>query len=312
LRTDVGRFAYDIRGAERTTLGTHPGRQQVEPRCASDPQIEAGLTIAWGNRKQKWDEPDKKGQSGSAENAAVPGGLSGEVEYLVSEEGPDMSNQGAGPGSLASKTVYTTLTGLPLTIEFEWPFHQSTSGADFWVLHAMVRIEGSQGLRAPVAVNLSATVREVLPSLEAKDTQGPIINAVRKEVDRQQLEFVKSGKLVPLQFSSRHYDFKRNQWSFGKASDETIRTFLKRKIYWQAKLVGGNVWLGDETEAQYLQTTTDHLAELANQMAAQGLIKLERRYATAQPALMQRAEEFESAMRAAMAELEKKHAFERG
>jgi hypothetical protein len=41
--------------------------------------------------------------------------------------------------------------------------------------------------------------------------------------------------------------------------------------------------LGDATDAQCLQTTTDHLAEVANQMAAAGLIKLERPYATAWP-----------------------------
>lgn len=223
-----------------------------------------------------------------------------------------MSVQDIGSGSPSPKTVYTTLTGLPLAIELDWPFHHSTSGADFWVLHADVRLEGSDGLHVLVAVNMSATVREVFPSLEPKHTQGPVINAVRKEVDRRQLEFVKSGKLVPLHFSSRHYDVKRNQWAFGHASDEAMRVFLERKIYWQTKLFGGDVWLGDETEAQYLQTTTDHLAQLANQMASEGLIQLERRYATAQPALMARAEEFEGAMRAAVAELEKKHAFERG
>ena len=117
---------------------------------------------------------------------------------------------------------------------------------------------------------------------------------------------------MPVHFSSRHYDFKRNQWVFGKASDETITRQLERKIYWQTKLARGDVWIGDGTEAQYLQTTTDHLADLANQLAARGLIKLERRYATAQSALMERAEEFELAARTALAELEKKHAFERG
>lgn len=223
-----------------------------------------------------------------------------------------MSVQDMGSGSPSPKTVYTTLTGLPLAIELDWPFHHSTSGADFWVLHADVRLEGSDGLHVLVAVNMSATVREVFPSLEPKHTQGPVINAVRKEVDRRQLEFVKSGKLVPLHFSSRHYDVKRNQWAFGHASDEAMRVFLERKIYWQTKLFGGDVWLGDETEAQYLQTTTDHLAQRANQMASEGLIQLERRYARAQPALMARAEEFEGAMRAEVAELEKKHAFERG
>jgi len=279
----------------------------VEQLCAFYPQIEAGVTIAWGNQKEKWKLPE--GTDGRS--VSVSSELGAAVKYPVTKDGPDMSSQAADSG-LQNKTIYLTLTGLPLTIELQWPFHRSTSGADFWVLHAMVRLEGSAGLSAPLAVNLSETVREVLPSLEPKDTEQPIINAVRKEVDRRQLEFVKSGKLVPLQFSSRHYDFKRNQWAFGKASDEEIRTFLERKVYWQTKLVGGDVWLGNETDAQYLQTTTDHLAQVANQIAGEGLIKLERRYATALPALMAKSEEFESAMRAGLAELEKKHAFERG
>jgi hypothetical protein len=217
-----------------------------------------------------------------------------------------------GNGSSEGKIIYLTLTGLPLRIRLEWPFHKSRSGADFWVLHADVRLEASEGLHAPVAVNLSATVREILPSLEPKDALSPVINALRKEVDKRQLEFAKSGKLVPVHFSSRHYDFKRNQWVFGKASDEAIAAFLEGKICWQTKLVGGDVWLGDVTEAQYLQTSSDHVAEIANQLAGRGLIKLARRYATAEPALMARAPEFESAAKAALAELEKKHAFERG
>jgi hypothetical protein len=217
-----------------------------------------------------------------------------------------------GNRSTGGKTIYVTLTGLPLSILLEWPFHKSTSGADFWVLHSDIRLEGSEGLHAPVAVNLSATLREVLPSLEPEDALSPVINALRKEVDKRQVEFVKSGKLVPVHFSSRHYDFRRNQWMFGKASDETIALFLERKIYWQTKLVGGDVRLGDATEAQYLQSTTDHLVEIAIQLAGRELIKLARRYATAEPALMARAEEFESAAEAALAELEKKHAFERG
>ena len=286
----------------------------MESQRAFHPQIEAGVTLAWGKQKDKWPNLVEEPVEAAAGDASsrVPEKLSGEVECLLSEKGPGMSSQGAGNGARERATIYTTLTGLPLTIELEWPFHRSTSGADFWVLHGNVRLEGSEGLHAPVAVNMSATVREVFPSLEPKDTQGPIINAVRKEVDRRQLEFVKSGKLVPVHFSSRYYDFKRNQWAFGKASDETTLSFLERKIYWQTKLVGGDVWIGDETEAQYLQTTPDHLAELANRMASQGLIKLERRYATALPDLMGRAEQIESAKRAAVGELEKKHAFERG
>ena len=134
------------------------------------------------------------------------------------------------------KKIWVTLTGLPLTIELEWPFHRSTSGADFWVLHGDIKLENSEGLHAPVAVNLSATVREVMASLEPKDAEAPVINALRKEVDRRQIEFVKSGKLKPVAFSSRHYDFKREKWVFGKASDDEIATFVERKVYWETKL----------------------------------------------------------------------------
>src|SRR5271166_944842 len=134
------------------------------------------------------------------------------------------------------KEIWVTLGGLPLRIELEWPFHRSTSGADFWVLHGEVWLEGSEGLHAPVAVNLSATVREVMASLEARDAEAPVINALRKEVDRKQIEFVKSGKMKPVAFSSRHYDFKRGKWVFGKATDEMIAGFIERKIYWGSRL----------------------------------------------------------------------------
>src|SRR5271166_1325338 len=149
-------------------------------------------------------------------------------------------------GMADGKRIWVTLTGLPLIVQLEWPFHRSTSGADFWVLHGDIRLENSDGLHAPVAVNLSATVREVLSSLEPKDAEAPVINALRKEVDRRQIEFVKSGKLLPVAFSSRHYDFKRAKWVFGKASDEVIAEFVKRKVFWQTKLGGETkVWLSD-------------------------------------------------------------------
>ena len=68
-----------------------------------------------------------------------------------------------------TKTIYVTRTGLPLSFKLEWPFRHATSGADFDVLHSTITLENSDGLRALVAVNLSATLREVLPSLDAKD-----------------------------------------------------------------------------------------------------------------------------------------------
>ena len=216
----------------------------------------------------------------------------------------------AGAGSAK---IWVTLRGLPLTIRLEWPFHPSTSGADFFVLHGDLRLEGSEGLHAPVAVNLSQTVREVMPSLEAKDAEAPVINALRKEVDRRQIEFVKSGKLLPVPFSSRHYDFKRQQWVFGKATDEAMAEFIERKVYWQTVLSGEKrVWIGDPAEAQYVQTTPAHLLEIAARLvAAQGLLRIEGEWAEATQGLMLQAERFENARRAAVEELEKKHAFER-
>jgi hypothetical protein len=211
-----------------------------------------------------------------------------------------------------SKTIYVTRTGLPLSFQLEWPFRHATSGADFDVLHTVITLENSGGLRALVAVNLSVTLREELPSLEPKDTEAPVINALRKEVDHKQTEFVKSGKLVPLPLSSRHYSFKLKQWVFGKASDEEIARMLERKVYWQTRLVGGDVWLGDPAEALYLETTPDHVAEVAAGLAQRGLFTLARRYATALPALMDQKDRFESEMAAALRQLEEKHAFERG
>jgi hypothetical protein len=219
-----------------------------------------------------------------------------------------------------AKKIWVTLGGLPLTISLEWPFHRSTSGADFWVLHGDIRLEGSEGLHAPVAVNLSATVREVVASLEPGDVEAPVINALRKEVDRRQIEFVKSGKLKPVPFSSRHYDFKRGKWVFGKATDEVIATFLERKVYWGTMLStqypvpsAERVWIGDPTDAQYLESTPGHLVEVAGRaVAGDGLVRMDGEFAVATAGLMGQASQFEDAMRMAVEELEKKHAFERG
>lgn len=217
--------------------------------------------------------------------------------------------------------IWVTLTGLPLTIHLDWPFRASTSGADFWVLHGDIRLEGSDGLHAPVAVNLSQTVREVMPSLDPHDAEAPVINALRKEVDRRQIEFLKSGKLLPVAFSSRHYDFKRQQWVFGKATDDATAAFIERKVFWETKLAKPaentslhRVWIADPAEAQYLQTTPQHLVDIACRLVApQGVLHVDDRgWAEARPSLMSEAGRFETVRRQAIEELEKKHAFERG
>ncbi|HYL16029.1 MAG TPA: hypothetical protein VEV41_23545 [Terriglobales bacterium] len=211
-----------------------------------------------------------------------------------------------------SKKIYVSFAGLPLTFDLKWPFHASTSGSDWWVLHGTIRVESTNDLHALVAVNLSATIKEVMPSLEPKDAEAPVINALRKEVDRKQVEFAKSAKLLPVHFSSRHYDFRRNRWVFEKATEEQIATFLERKVYWQTRAAGGEVWIADNIEAQYLDTTAHHLSEVAGELAKQGLWHMARAYATATDKLMSQSARFEADLRNALEQLEKKHVFERG
>ena len=216
------------------------------------------------------------------------------------------------PIKTQQKKVYVCLSGLPLSFHLEWPFRKSTSGADFYVLHADIALENSEGLHAPVSVNLSATVYEVMPSLEPKDIEAPVINALRKEVDRRQIEFLKSGKRVPVQFSSRYYDFKRSKWVFGKATDENVALLVARKVYWQTKVAGGPVWIGDPTEALFLETSSARSTRGGAKNAGPGVGDSQGEWASANASLMAQAEKFEADMRAALAELEQKHAYERG
>ncbi len=211
-----------------------------------------------------------------------------------------------------TKTIYVTRTGLPVSFKLDWPFRRATSGADFDVLHAEITLENSGALRALVAVNLSATLREVFPALDQNNTEGPIINALRKEIDHLQIEFQKSAKLVPMHFSSRHYNFTRKQWMFGHADDVEIARLIERKVFWQTLLVGGDVLLNDAADALYLETTTDHFVEIAAGLAKQGLFTMARRWATALPALIEQRPRFEKEMAEAARQLEQKHAFERG
>ena len=87
---------------------------------------------------------------------------------------------------------------------------------------------------------------------------------------------------------------------------------LARKVYWQMRRLSTAAWIGDPTEALYLETSTDHILEVARELEKQGLIKLAGEFASATGDLLEQATKFESDARAALEELEKKHAFERG
>ena len=216
------------------------------------------------------------------------------------------------PAGTAAGSVYVTLSGLPLFIDLQWPFHQASSGADFYVLHSNLRLADGSGLHASAAVNLSITVKEVLPSLDPQYTEGPVINALRKEVDRKQLEFVKSPKLVPVHFSSRYYNFRTNQWAFPPASDDELTQLLLRKVYWTGQSGKDETVVADEIDALYVNTTVDRLLQLAQKLASQGVIRLNGNRAVATDAIAKHAESFQADMTLQLEELQKKHTFERG
>jgi len=210
-------------------------------------------------------------------------------------------------------TIYVTLSGLPLFIDLKWPFHQASSGADFYVLHADLRLADGSGLHALISVNLSLTVKDVLPSIDREDTEAPVINALRKEVDSKQIEFMKSPKLIPVHFNSRYWNFKARRWSFPAASEEQITELLLRKVYWADRLQSGaRVSVVDPVDALYVSSNPPQLREIAQKLASRGLIALDGDLASATDSLKKVAESFEANMKTVLEELQQKHAFERG
>jgi hypothetical protein len=221
-------------------------------------------------------------------------------------------------------SLYLTLSGLPIRIDLEWPFHASQSGADWFSLHGRVWLADGMalggaaavdsGLHADVAVNLTQTMKEALPSLTPEHAESVVVNAVRKALDVQQLELLKSGKRQPVSISTRHYDFKRRQMLFVRADDEQLRDFVLRSTWWTAARAGAapGHWLTDDFDLAYLNTTAEQMMVAAQRLAAEGLIAIDGDRARATDALLARAEDVVDAMRVTLHKLEAKHAFERG
>jgi len=214
---------------------------------------------------------------------------------------------------------YITLTGVPVRIDLEWPFHASTSGADWFSLHARVWLadgrdgQPDSGLHADVAVNVSQTIKEALPSLEPQHAESAAVNAIRKELDVRQLELLKSSKRIPVHVSSRVYDFKRQRLIFARADDEQLRDFLMRKAWWTAARAGREtqIWLTDPWDLEYLNSSAEHMIEAAQRLALEGLLGVKGDQAVATDALVARKDEIVGAMQTALQKLEAKHAFER-
>jgi hypothetical protein len=209
------------------------------------------------------------------------------------------------------KPAYLTLSGLPLSFEFEWPFHKSGSGADFWVLHGAAVLEDGSGLRADFAIHLSQTMWHMLPNIEMHVALPYVINVVRKTVDTKDLEFLKSGKRQPIPLSSRFKNFKAGTWTFQTANDDQIREFLRQSVYWVGHKMGrGRMDLADDTNILYLGTTKESLLQAGEKLRSAGWIKLEGQFGAPTQLMETHGEEFQQIEQENLAILQKKHAFE--
>jgi hypothetical protein len=210
------------------------------------------------------------------------------------------------------RLIYITIHGIPLSFRLEWPFVASQSGADFHVLHGEAQLEDGSGRHALFSMQMTVSVKEALPSLEPKDTLAPVINAVRKSVDTKYMELIKSPKRQPIALSSRFFSILAGEWTFHRASEEQLAIFLKQRTYWLDKLGVTQSPIADPVDVQYLAATPEQFQAAARRLEQLGLLQVASGQASATAKLRQQGSEIEAAATAAVAELEAKHAFERG
>lgn len=194
---------------------------------------------------------------------------------------------------------FVTLSGIPIHItELKWPFHTSISGSDWFVLHGRADLLGSEGLHVEVAVGLTQTIKDALGSLEPEHAEGLVINSIRKTIDNGQLAFVKSGKLQPVHVTSRFYSFIAKRIQFPTQSEHDVLELIKRRVFWLSAKEGKGapVSIAHPYDCQYVNFTREKILELAQKLAAQGLINLEGEFAIATAALLKEEAAFIAAM----------------
>jgi hypothetical protein len=200
---------------------------------------------------------------------------------------------------------YVTLAGLPIAFgKFQWPFHQSTSGADTYIVHGEMHLAdgGSLNLHARVAAAVTLTFAEIVPAMEQPYAETFVYNAVRKTVDLGQLEFLKSGNRQPVPVTTRFYSRWQKKFVFTDTDDAARLNYLLSKVYWLSGVLGESkpVWIADPRDAQYLNTTEQDLLRMAGDQGGAGLMVLAGEFASATPALMARAPQYQAALEAAL------------
>jgi len=200
---------------------------------------------------------------------------------------------------------YVTLGGLPIAFgQFQWPFHQSTSGADTYIVHGEMHLAdgGTLNLHAKLAGAVTQTFAEIVPAMEQPYAETFVYNAVRKTVDLGQLEFLKSGNRQPVPVTTRYYSRWGKKFVFNDTDDNQRLAYLLSKVYWLSGVLGNSkpVWIADPRDAQYLNTTEQDLLRIASDKAGAELMKLDGEFASATPALLERSGQYRDALDAAL------------
>jgi hypothetical protein len=233
---------------------------------------------------------DKPGSSGNA-------GLLPEMTAHLAGEAKRLRNP--------RPDCYVTLGGIPLAYgQFEWPFHRSTSGADTYIVHGEIHLaDGAEhSLHAKLSASVTVTFAEIVAAMEQPYAESFVYNAIRKTVDFGQLEFVKSGNRQPVPVTTRFYSRWQKKFLFTETDDKERLRYLLSKVYWLSGVLGAGqpVWIADERDAQYLNTTEADLKRMALHEAGEGLMTVDGEFAAATTALMARAEEYQAMLDAAL------------
>jgi hypothetical protein len=155
---------------------------------------------------------------------------------------------------------------------------------------------------AKVAAAVSLTFADIVPSMEQPFAESFLYNAIRKTIDKGQLEFLKSGNLQAVPITTRYYSRWQKKFVFTETSDEQRLQYLLSKVYWISGVLGENrpVWIADPRDAQYLNTTEEDLLRMAREKSAQGLLKLDGEFAAATPQLLEKAADFRARLEKAL------------
>ena len=280
-------------------------------------QVEAAAAKAGLTLSSVTEGTDFKGRPTAVFELALPTAGSGTPLKLELSEGfnfdkPELLPQMTAHLAAQAKRLrnprpecYVTLAGLPIAFgKFEWPFHQSTSGADTFIVHGEMYLAdgGEHNLHAKLAAAVTLTFAEIVPAMEQPYAETFVYNAVRKTVDLGQLEFLKSGNRQPVPVTTRFYSRWQKRFVFTDTDENERLKYLLSKVYWLSGVLGSNkpVWIADPRDAQYLNTTEQDLLQAAKNDAASGLMTLDGEYAAPTPALMERAPEYRAALDAAL------------